>query len=145
MVLRCIWVVAFAACSRSNNNPSGFENPSISIVDSIRVDYLGNLYVMDYDPSSQLYLSRNNGTDEIVLFDDSGTIKERFAFQQDGPHAVTSANGFRLALIEGKVVAMDHQRGILFFNQHGAIQKRIALPGEHFFSGRDEFTLSSVR
>jgi len=124
-----------AACSQSfkeSNRSDGFH---VAVVDSVQVDYLGNLFVMDYDPASGLYLSRNNSLDETVLFDDSGTIREQFTFQKDGPDAVFSANGFLLSLKEGKVVVMDHQKGILFFNSNGTFHKRIKVPGEHFFIG----------
>ncbi|HSI77449.1 MAG TPA: hypothetical protein VK957_16230 [Lunatimonas sp.] len=128
-----IWLGVLAACSPQVDNSKSSDSFELSVVDSIQVDYLGNLFVMDYDSTSGLYLSRNNSTDEIVLFDDAGTIRGQFTFQQDGPDAVFSANGFLLALTEGKIITMDRQKGILFFNRNGTFHKRIPVPGEHFF------------
>ncbi|MCC5939795.1 MAG: hypothetical protein JJU34_21110 [Lunatimonas sp.] len=130
-----IGFVLLAACSQSAMESALSSGYQVAVVDSIQVDYLGNLFVMDYDPASGLYLSRNNSTEEMVLFDDAGTIKEQFTFQKDGPEAVYSANGFLLSLIEGKIVLMDHQKGIHFFNPNGTFYKRINMPGEHFFIG----------
>lgn len=128
-----IWLGILAACSQPNNNSNSSDSFELTVVDSIQVDYLGNLFVMDYDSTSGLYLSRNNGTEEIVLFDDAGTIRGNFTFQKDGPDAVFSANGFLVALSEGQIITMDHQKGIMFFNRNGAFHKRIPVPGEHFF------------
>ncbi|WP_158859036.1 hypothetical protein [Lunatibacter salilacus] len=128
-----IWLCLLAACSQPTNYSNDSDSFELTVVDSIRVDYLGNLFVLDYDPNSGMYLSRNNSTEEIVLFDDAGTIKEQFTFQQDGPDAVFSANGFGLALIDEKIIVMDRQKGIQFFNRNGTFHKRIAVPGEHFF------------
>jgi hypothetical protein len=128
-----IWLGVLAACSQPTEDSSNSNGFQLAVLDSIQVDYLGNLFVMDYDSTSGLYLSRNNSTEEIVLFDDAGTIREKFTFQKDGPDAVFSANGFLVALSEGHIITMDHQKGIMFFNRNGTFHKRIPVPGEHFF------------
>lgn len=133
MTFSYIWLGLLAACSQSTEDSTNSNSSQLAVVDSIQVDYLGNLFAMDYDPTSGLYLSRNNSTEEIVLFDDAGTIREQFTFQKDGPDAAFSANGFLSALIDEKVIVMDRQKGIMFFNRNGAFHKRIPVPGEHFF------------
>ena len=133
MTFNYIWLFLLVACSPPTEDSSNSNDFQLAVVDSIQVDYLGNLFVMDYDSTSGLYLGRNNSTEQIVLFDDAGTIREQFTFQKDGPDGAFSANGFLLALSEGQIITMDHQKGIMFFNRNGTFQKRIPVPGEHFF------------
>ena len=61
---------------------------SIEIVDSLQIDYLGDLWIIDYDSSSQRYLAWGNGDREVLVLNEIGGILSTFNFPTDGPDAL---------------------------------------------------------
>jgi hypothetical protein len=126
-----IGLVLLAACSQSAKDATRSNGFQVAVVDSIQVNYLGNLGVMDFDSTSGLYLGRNNSNDEIVLFDDDGTISHQFTFQKDGPNAVGWTLG--LGFFNNKVTVMEVEKGISVFNPDGTHYKKIPIPKDYIF------------
>lgn len=120
-----------ASCSQGQRNDGLADDYNLMIIDSIQVDYLGNLSAFDFEPGTGLYLGRNNDTEEHLLFDESGNIHHRFTMQQDGPDAVSWVQG--LGFLDGKITVMDSNKGILQFSSEGKIANSIELPGDYFF------------
>lgn len=119
------------SCSQGQRNDGIGADYSLVIIDSIQVDYMGNLSTIDFEPESGLYLGWNNLTEEHLLFDDQGKIHHRFIMQQDGPDAVSWVQG--LGFLDGKITVMDSNKGILQFSNEGEIANRIELPKDYFF------------
>jgi hypothetical protein len=119
------------SCSQGQRDDGIGADYSLVIIDSIQVDYMGNLSVFDFEPKSGLYLGRNNATEEHLLFDDQGKIRHRFMMHKDGPDAVSWVQG--LGFLDGKITVMDSNKGILQFSNDGEIANRIELPEDYFF------------
>lgn len=121
------------SCNKESKPFRSNEDLKFNISDSIQVDFLGNLFVHDFDSGNGVYLGRSS-KDEIVLFDDSGEIKTQFAFQKDGPNKIYFVLG--IGFLEGKVTVMATQNGLSQFAENGEIFRRISIPdGYTFFNG----------
>jgi len=106
----------------------------LSILDSIQVGYQGNLFLYDYDSSTNLFLGIDNGTDEVLLFDREGTVSSQFHLSKDGPNAISWAMGW--GFFKGQFTVMDAAKGLLFFSREGEIVKRMDLnPPYTFING----------
>ena len=119
------------SCNQGQINDQIGTDFSLVIIDSIQVDYLGNLFLVDFERESGLFLGRNNATEEHLLFDEQGKIHHRFIIQKDGPDALSWVQG--LGFLDGKITVMDSQKGIVHFSNKGEITKRIKLPQDYFF------------
>jgi hypothetical protein len=126
-----VLAILIASCSQGQRNERVGTDYNLVIIDSIQVDYLGNLSVFDFEPESGLYLGRNNSTEEHLLFDDQGKIHHRFMMLKDGPDAAAWVQG--LGFLDGKITVMDSNKGILQFTNEGKIANRIELPEDYFF------------
>lgn len=121
------------SCNKESKSFQSIEEIEFIISDSIQIDFLGNLFVFDFDIEKEIYLGRS-WKNEIVLFDDSGSIKNQFTFQQDGPNKIYFVLG--LGFLEGKVTVMATQNGLSQFAENGEIYRRIFIPdGYTFFNG----------
>lgn len=120
-----------ASCSQEQNNDGLTDDNNLVILDSIHVDYLGNISAYDFDHGTGFYLGRNNDTEEHLLFDERGKIHHRFIMQQDGPDAVSWVQG--LGFLDGNIAVMDSNKGILQFSNEGKITNWMVLPGDYFF------------
>ena len=58
------------------------------VTDSLQIDYLGDLWIQDYDSSSQQYLAWGDGDREVLILDERGEISSTFNFPTDGPDAL---------------------------------------------------------
>ncbi len=118
------------SCKNKNSNSSGETNVRVWVADSIRIDYLGNLGVFDYDPASGLFLGRNNAKEEIILFDDAGEIRHQYVMLSEGPNSITWATG--IGFLDGQVCILDRKKGIMTFTPDGVISRVISVPNEYY-------------
>jgi hypothetical protein len=130
------------SCSKNDDSSEGKPNYAVWITDSIKVDYLGNLGIFDYDSENGLYLGRNNGTEEILLFDDTGKINHQFTLQTDGPNAITWAMG--IGFLDGQVSILDRKMGIVTFTHEGNIENVSSIPDEYFHLNGLDFAAHRV-
>jgi hypothetical protein len=84
-------VILFCAgCGYSDRGrESGKSSYSLEIVDSLQIDYLGDLWIIDFDSSSQQYLAWGNGDREVLILNQNGAISSTFSFPADGPDALS--------------------------------------------------------
>ncbi len=118
------------SCNQKSDSKEPIEKFEFFISDSIQVDFLGNLFVHDFDSETGVYLGRSS-KDEILLFDDSGKIRNRFTLQKDGPNKIHSV--FGIGFLEGKVTVMATQKGLTQFDENGEIYRRISIPEDYAF------------
>lgn len=125
--------ISLFSCNKESKSLRSTEDLEFIISDSIQVDILGNLFVFDFDRELEVFLGRSS-KNEIVLFDDSGEIKNQFTFQQDGPNKIYFVLG--IGFLDGKVTVMATQNGLTQFAETGEIHRRISIPdGYTFFNG----------
>jgi len=120
------------SCNKESKSFRSAEDLEFIFSDSIQIDFLGNLFVFDFDREKEVYLGRSSN--EIALFDDSGEIKTQFTFKQDGPNKIYSVLG--IGFLEGKVTVMATQNGLSQFAENGEIFYRISIPNNYtYFNG----------
>jgi hypothetical protein len=120
------------SCNKESKSFRSAEDLEFIFSDSIQIDFLGNLFVFDFDREKEVYLGRSSN--EIILFDDSGEIKTQFTFKQDGPNKIYSVLG--IGFLEGKVTVMATQNGLSQFAENGGIFYRISIPNNYtYFNG----------
>ncbi|UJP64333.1 hypothetical protein [Mongoliitalea daihaiensis] len=123
-------VFLLAACSKNNVNEQLTDTYQWVFQDSIQVDFMGELFLMDYDPLQEWYLGRWNAQEEYVVFDKSGIIKHTFKLTEDGPNKIGWATGVNL--LDGKICVMDQTQGIFFFELDGTISSKLPIVEDYF-------------
>ena len=75
-------------CSELRENKDGLSHFELVVSDSLLIDYLGKLRILDYDTLSKSYLAWGNENNEALILDDNGAITSTFIFPSDGPEAI---------------------------------------------------------
>ena len=75
-------------CSELRENKDGLSHFELVVSDSLLIDYLGKLRILDYDTLSKFYLAWGNENNEALILDDNGAITSTFIFPSDGPEAI---------------------------------------------------------
>lgn len=96
--------------SKSNSEPKRF---SLEVVDSVQVDFLGEMMLMDYDTKSDEYLLASNSYREYLEVNELGEILNQNKFDSDGQNAVGTA--IVLGYFRGNVTVLTRQKAMLFF------------------------------
>lgn len=121
-----IYTVAFGLLSCVQNSESSKEQKifSLEITDSVLVDYLGDMKLIDYDPISDKYLLATDYTEEYLEVDNKGEILSQKNFTSD----TKDAAGFILGsgYMDGEVVVLSETKGFLMY-QDGARSGEIKL------------------
>ncbi|MGY6742797.1 MAG: hypothetical protein ACXIUQ_08685 [Cecembia sp.] len=127
-----VGLIFFLSGCTSERTSSDFSR-SFSWVfqDSIQVAYMGELFLLDYDPKEELYLGRWNAQEEYVVFDESGQIKHTFKLSEDGPNTIGWVQG--LNFLEESIAVMDQSKGLHYFSPSGVFQKKQEIPAGYFF------------
>lgn len=102
--------------------------PSLQIVDSIKVDFLGNLKVVDYHEAKGLWLAIDTYTYDLLLFDISGAIRHRINKPERGSetdYGVISGASF---IGDDKLLISSYMYGLTLIDFDGLFLERIALP-----------------
>lgn len=125
------FLTVLSACSLKSNNGDLISDSQFENKDSIQIDYQGNIFMLDFEPESGVYLARNNRTEEYLFFDDLGFILHRFTLQQEGPNAISMAQG--VSFLDGKFTVMDSNKGIIQFSNEGEIVHQIDIPKDYSY------------
>lgn len=126
-----ISVALLSSCNTERGQLPNDQDIHMVIVDSIQVDFMGNLFPFDFNPDDGLYLGRWNSTDENIFFDDDGVIHHRFRLPKDGPNAINWAMG--IGFLDGRFTIMEQQKGLIQYSKEGEIINRISIPENYFF------------
>lgn len=125
------WTILFS-CSPTGSKNAGTDNGwYLEIVDSLIVDYVGTLYLHDYDIDRKTYLMEDFQKGVIFLIGKSGEVLTQFSLNTDGPNAIRSPLSF--GFYNGEITIMDAQKGFLIFSDTGEITGRIEIPQPYFY------------
>lgn len=111
------------SCGEKKQSDNTSRTFSLEIEDSIQVDYLGEMELIDYDPKTDKYLLAKDYSEEYLEVDDSGKILTHKSFTSDSKDAV----GFVLGsgYLDGGVTILSETKGFLIFqdgNKTGEIE-----------------------
>lgn len=104
----------------------------LEIVDSMRIDYLGNLWVLDYDSSSRSYLAWGNRDKEVLILDSKGKVTSTFDFPSDGPDALQGWIN-PIGLRDGNIEFNVTNQGFFRYDFQGNRMWKHDLPFDYFY------------
>lgn len=107
------------------------SNYSIEIVDSLQIDYLGDLWIMDYDSISEEFISLTKKDQEILIFDQYGEIKNSFEIPSEGPGSINGV--FLISMRDREIQIFDSSNGFFELSQRGEILKTTPIPYRYIY------------
>ncbi|SFB44460.1 hypothetical protein [Algoriphagus aquimarinus] len=124
--------VLFSCSEKDQNISENAADFSLEIVDSMRIDYLGNLRIMDYDSVSRSFLAWISREKRVLIINEDGRIASNFAFPLEGPE---SMNGWvnPIALRNGKVELNVANQGFFRYDFEGNRIWEYKLPYEYYY------------
>lgn len=122
--------IAFGVLSCGEKTESGNapESFSLEIVDSIQIDYLGELMLLDYDTQADKYLLATDTYYEYLEVGADGEILNHNKFNQDGVDAVDQAMG--LGYFNGDVTVFNPPKGYYRFQDSVKVGE-VTIPYPH--------------
>ncbi|EAZ79696.1 hypothetical protein ALPR1_08728 [Algoriphagus machipongonensis] len=108
--------------TQTDNKPKVF---SIELADSLEVDFLKEMRLLDYDPNSKKFLLATEEPREYLEVDQKGEILTHNQFNRDGIDVVGHA--VSLGYFNGDVTVFDFQNGYMMFDDSTKVGE-ITLP-----------------
>jgi hypothetical protein len=141
-----ISVFSASCVNRATDESNETSKFQVRITDSLEIDYLGSLWMLDYDSSSQQYLAYGNRDKEVLVLDKEGEVISNFDFASDGPNALGWIDA--LSLEKGKIGLIERKSGFLKFDIQGnrvwnyklpySFYHINGIPGKSFYSHESE-------
>ncbi|MGM0943629.1 MAG: hypothetical protein ACQEW9_00520 [Bacteroidota bacterium] len=128
----------FACQDKKAGEVSKAKDFQLEIVDSIRVDYIGNLSFMDVQPDLQRALFFDMQRRAFVTTDFEGNILGEFVKDRDSPDGFGSFPMAAGRLLEGDRIQVVSMFGVFEYDFEGNLIKAAKTPKEEMksFSGR---------
>lgn len=115
MPVAVLTVFCSFSCSdqKSGSQQNEKTNFILKLVDSVQVDFLGDMKLVDYDPKTERYLLATDYTEKYMEVDQHGEILTQKDFTADTKDAV----GFVLGsgYLDGEVVVLSETKGYLMY------------------------------
>lgn len=127
LVLGILALSSFS-CGEKAESESTPKRFSLEITDSVQVDYLGELMLIDYDAEGDKYLLATDSYSEYLEVDDSGKILNHHKFSEDGIDPVGQAQG--LGYFNGDVTVFNPPKGYYIFRDSVKIGE-VTIPYPH--------------
>jgi hypothetical protein len=128
--IRLIFIATLTGCARDNVTDQYVSiNYKIEIIDSIRVDHLEELRLIDREDG--LFLAKKEGDFSYIIFDETGKITSRIELKSDGPNAINMA--YSAGFFEGEFTIMELHRGLVQFSNEGEIINTIPIPKNYIY------------
>jgi len=105
--------IALFSCGENKESSSAPKTFSLEITDSIQVDFLGDMMLLDYDPKADKYLLSTDVYYEYLEVDKQGKILNHHKFSEEGVAPVSQAMG--LGYFNGDVTVFNPPKGYYRF------------------------------
>lgn len=116
-------IVGIYSCNPTTEQAE--KNFSLHVVDSVVIDHLGSLYLLDYEETSDRFLLSNESYFNYVEVNSKGEKLYEGKLSVDGPDAVEMALG--MGYFRGNVGVATSNQGFKLFNK-GALVGQISIP-----------------
>ncbi|WP_162343675.1 hypothetical protein [Cyclobacterium salsum] len=120
IVVLFILIVSCSHSKKGDNNNSLAGITSLQLKDSILVNYLEELTLMDASENFSEFLALNKKTDEVVIFNNDGIIVNSFENRKDSPDAVN--NIFSLSFTKSNEIILGASPSIFAIYDRGGNQ-----------------------
>ncbi|SFB44480.1 hypothetical protein [Algoriphagus aquimarinus] len=121
----------FSCGEKGTDSLSKSADFHLEIVDSMRIDYLGSLWIQDYDSISQEYIGLTRVDQEIVIMDQNGQVTSNFVIPNEGPNSIVGV--FSISYRNGAIQILDSRNGFHFLTHDGIIESNLPLPYSYIF------------
>lgn len=101
------------SCGENKESDTTPKTFSLEIADSLQVDYLGEMMLIDYDPKARKYLLATEVLYEYLEVDEHGKILNHHKFSEEGLAPVSQAMG--LGYFNGDVTVLNPPKGYFRF------------------------------
>lgn len=120
-----LFIFATSCAEPKNEERSQSWEKSLLPQDSVLVDYMERLIIMDASSYFDKFLALNAKTDEIVLFNLDGSISSSITNERDSPKSVNSI--FSLTFIEDDILVAGNPLKLAIYDKYGN-QKEVLKP-----------------
>jgi len=104
--------------------PLSEQNLEFEIYDSLVVDYLGNLTLMDISPDGKSYLLVDQNTDSIFVTDATGSILHQYKRTGEGPENITGNRSGVAKFIDNETYLIPSSQGIYRYSVEGTLSRK---------------------
>ncbi|MBN7817856.1 hypothetical protein [Algoriphagus pacificus] len=128
-------IIAFAAiysfsCSEEkeaekSSTPLSAQNLEFEIYDSLVVDYLGNLMLLDISPDKQNFLLMDQSNGEILITDPNGNILHQYNRSGEGPEDYNGGRSGNVVFLTNEEFLIPTTREIIQYDLEGNLIRRL--------------------
>jgi len=131
LILVSFSIILFSSCESNDSKQDQPKEFSLELIDSVQIDYLGDMMLMDYDPTAGHYLLSRENYSKRMEVNEQGDILNIIELSSDGINGISAALG--LGYFEGKVGLLTPDEGfILFENEERVSEITIPYPYQGF-------------
>ncbi|SFU16265.1 hypothetical protein SAMN04489724_4531 [Algoriphagus locisalis] len=131
LILLFVLISCFSCSQKNEVSSRTSADLHLEIVDSMRIDHLGELWIQDYDSISKEYIGLTGVDQELVIFDQNGQVTSSFVIPIEGPNSIHGI--FSLSFRNGEIQILDSRNGFHFLNRNGIIESNLPLPYAYIF------------
>jgi len=106
------------------DTPLSEQNLKFEIYDSLVVDYLGNLILMDISPDQKHFLLIDQNTDSIFVTDPMGVILNRYIRSGEGPEDYNDTRSGLAKFISNTEFILPATRGMYLYSLAGDLNQK---------------------
>jgi hypothetical protein len=106
-----------------SEKPLSKQQFKFEIYDSLVVDYLGNLVLMDISPDGQNYLMIDQNTDTLSVTDPRGEIKYKYYRNGDDPEAIPGNRTGLGKFLDNQTILIPGSQGLATYEISGKLKK----------------------
>jgi hypothetical protein len=121
-----ILLIGFACQTKEPELPAtplSEQNLEFEIYDSLVMDYLGNVNLMDISPDGNTFLLIDQNTDSIFVTNLSGTILQQYKRTGEGPENITGNRTGIAKFFDDESFLIPSSRGIFQYSIDGSLLK----------------------
>jgi hypothetical protein len=127
LILGFILLAGFSCQSKEPklpDTPLSEQNLKFEICDSLVVDYLGNLILMDISPDQKHFLLIDQNTDSIFVTDPMGVILNRYKRFGEGPEDYNDTRSGLAKFISNTEFILPATRGMYLYSLAGDLNQK---------------------
>ncbi len=116
-------------CSNKESSIDLVQDFKLEITDSLQIDYLGDIWIQDYDSVSQELIAVTKNDQEILFIDTKGEITSILNIPYEGPNSMQGI--FYLSYRDEILQILSSVSGFHFMDKNGRIEQSILLPYQY--------------
>ncbi|MBB6325005.1 hypothetical protein FHS59_000620 [Algoriphagus iocasae] len=124
-----ILLILEASCTEKKAEANFKQNFQIEITDSLQIDYLGDLWIQDYDSVSQEFVAVTKNDQELLFIDSKGEITSNLKIPFEGPNSMQGI--FLLSYRNEMLQILSSVSGFHFVTKVGDFKRSILLPYQY--------------